>query len=170
MTSYCGLFQDCLLHTLPLHHTHGLVNCLLTPLSLGASVRMLSSFNAERVFEELLHSPRVNVFMAVPTIYAKLLQAANELFPSEEQRLEVRAILRQKIRLMVSGSAALPQVCQMVLTKVSHLLMLVGLVFVCSWNMVLCRIWKRCFFGSDKEMFLGGSQIQTETHGFFPQL
>lgn len=52
----------------------------------------------------------VNVFMAVPTVYAKLIQAHRNLFKTEESRRMVREILSSKIRLMVSGSAALPQV------------------------------------------------------------
>ena len=31
---------DCLLHVLPLHHVHGVVNCLLTPLTVGATIIM----------------------------------------------------------------------------------------------------------------------------------
>ena len=40
---------DCSLHCLPLHHFHGLVNALLTPLSIGARCHMMSGFNADHV-------------------------------------------------------------------------------------------------------------------------
>ena len=48
--------------------------------------------------------------MAVPTIYSKLLQTHQSTFKTECEREEAKAILRRDIRLMVSGSAALPQV------------------------------------------------------------
>ena len=80
--------EDVILHVLPLHHIHGVVNCLLCPLSVGAIVKMLPSFDAEEVWNILLHhtgqqdstsNVSVNVFMAVPTIYAKLIQKHNEI-------------------------------------------------------------------------------------------
>jgi malonyl-CoA/methylmalonyl-CoA synthetase len=81
--------DDVLLHVLPLHHIHGVVNCLLCPLAVGATVHMLPKFDAEVVWNHLLgmeseengstKDGRVNVFMAVPTIYVKLIQKYNEL-------------------------------------------------------------------------------------------
>ena len=40
---------DVILHTLPLHHIHGIVNVLMTPLYNGAKCIMLPKFNAEQV-------------------------------------------------------------------------------------------------------------------------
>merc|ERR1719288_329408 len=54
----------------------------------------------------MISSPRVNVFMAVPTIYVKLIQKHEELKLSS--KYNVKGILSEKLRLMVSGSAALP--------------------------------------------------------------
>jgi len=54
-------------------------------------------------------SPPLSLFMAVPTIYVKLLQTFNELFDKSEKEM-VRKILKRDVRLMVSGSAALPEV------------------------------------------------------------
>ena len=82
--------DDVLLHVLPLHHIHGLVNCLLYPLSVGATVNMLPKFDAGEVWSHLLGmgntggscstgEGRVNVFMAVPTIYVKLIRKHDEL-------------------------------------------------------------------------------------------
>ena len=81
--------DDVILHVLPLHHIHGVVNCLLCPLSIGATVKMLPKFDAEEVWNLLLaesidHTSNtkhnsVNVFMAVPTIYVKLIQKYDEL-------------------------------------------------------------------------------------------
>jgi len=63
-------------------------------------------FDAEKVWDHLLHTLDVNVFMAVPTIYVKLIQAHGSL--SDEIRPLVKRKLVEKMRLMVSGSAALP--------------------------------------------------------------
>merc|ERR1719369_952443 len=75
ISSWAWSSNDSILHVLPLHHTHGIVNCLICPLTVGAHVLMLPAFNPVKVWNHLLASPpSVNVFMAVPTIYAKLLE------------------------------------------------------------------------------------------------
>ncbi|TRY67889.1 hypothetical protein TCAL_05174, partial [Tigriopus californicus] len=101
-----AMIQDSLLHVLPLHHVHGITNCLLTPLSVGASLTMLEKFNPQQVWRFLLQQEerKPNLFMAVPTIYSKLIQTR----PRGSNPDEIQTILRSKIRLMVSGSAALP--------------------------------------------------------------
>ena len=40
---------DVILHVLPLHHVHGIVNALFTSLVVGASCWMLPSFSPEQV-------------------------------------------------------------------------------------------------------------------------
>uniref|UniRef100_A0A8C6UYD6 Acyl-CoA synthetase family member 3 n=1 Tax=Neogobius melanostomus TaxID=47308 RepID=A0A8C6UYD6_9GOBI len=102
--------DDVILHTLPLHHVHGIVNKLLCPLSVGATCVMLPEFQPQKVWERLLSSeaPEVNVFMAVPTIYSKLIHHFDEHFTQPHVRDFVKALCKERIRLMVSGSAALP--------------------------------------------------------------
>uniref|UniRef100_A0A6J0T959 Malonate--CoA ligase ACSF3, mitochondrial isoform X1 n=1 Tax=Pogona vitticeps TaxID=103695 RepID=A0A6J0T959_9SAUR len=102
--------EDVILHVLPLHHVHGVVNKLLCPLWVGATCILLPEFNAQTVWEMFLsfRTPRVNLFMAVPTIYAKLTEYYNEHFHQPYVQDFIRAICQEKIRLMVSGSAALP--------------------------------------------------------------
>lgn len=102
--------DDVILHTLPLHHIHGIVNKLLCPLSVGATCVMLPEFQPQQVWERLLRSeaPQVNVFMAVPTIYSKLIQYYDQHFTQPHVRDFIRAVCKERIRLMVSGSAALP--------------------------------------------------------------
>lgn len=102
--------DDVILHVLPLHHVHGVVNKLLCPLWVGATCVMLPDFNAQQVWDKFLssESPRVNVFMAVPTIYAKLMDYYDQHFTQPRVQDFVRAVCEEKIRLMVSGSAALP--------------------------------------------------------------
>jgi malonyl-CoA/methylmalonyl-CoA synthetase len=89
---------------LPLHHVHGIINVLSCALWSGASINFLHPFDAERLFE-LFEEGEVNLFMAVPTIYFKLISSF-ESFPKERQN-QISKILAE-FRLMVSGSAALP--------------------------------------------------------------
>ncbi|XP_061620049.1 malonate--CoA ligase ACSF3, mitochondrial isoform X2 [Phyllopteryx taeniolatus] len=102
--------DDIILHTLPLHHVHGIVNKLLCPLWVGATCVMLPEFHPQKVWEMLLNSkaPLVNVFMAVPTIYSKLIDYYDQHFTQPHVKDFVKAVCKERIRLMVSGSAALP--------------------------------------------------------------
>nr|XP_054496903.1 malonate--CoA ligase ACSF3, mitochondrial isoform X1 [Agelaius phoeniceus] len=102
--------EDVILHVLPLHHVHGVINKLQCPLWVGATCVMFPEFSAHTVWKKLLSSqaPRVNVFMAVPTIYAKLMEYYDEHFTQPQVQDFVRAYCQENIRLMVSGSAALP--------------------------------------------------------------
>ncbi|XP_077375588.1 malonate--CoA ligase ACSF3, mitochondrial isoform X2 [Festucalex cinctus] len=102
--------DDIILHTLPLHHVHGIVNKLLCPLWVGATCVMLPEFHPQKVWEMLLSSkaPLVTVFMAVPTIYSKLIHYYDQHFTQPHVKDFVKAMCKERIRLMVSGSAALP--------------------------------------------------------------
>ena len=42
--------DDVILHVLPLHHLHGILNALLSPLSCGATVIMEKEFDAGKVY------------------------------------------------------------------------------------------------------------------------
>ncbi|MEE8584350.1 MAG: acyl-CoA synthetase [Acidobacteriota bacterium] len=96
--------QDRTLHVLPLHHTHGIVNALLCPLWAGAVCEFQPGFDAGQVWERLA-AGGITVFMAVPTIYSRLI-ADWESASADEQAKRSQAC--RKLRLMVSGSAALP--------------------------------------------------------------
>uniref|UniRef100_A0A1B6LN02 AMP-dependent synthetase/ligase domain-containing protein n=3 Tax=Graphocephala atropunctata TaxID=36148 RepID=A0A1B6LN02_9HEMI len=106
--------SDVILHSLPLHHIHGVVNALLTPLMVGAKCIMHPAFNPTEVWNELLsrredHSERVSIFMGVPTMYINLLNEYDQTLTKTERMVEyVKATCSQKVRLMVSGSAPLP--------------------------------------------------------------
>uniref|UniRef100_A0A2K6BDJ7 Malonate--CoA ligase ACSF3, mitochondrial n=1 Tax=Macaca nemestrina TaxID=9545 RepID=A0A2K6BDJ7_MACNE len=102
--------DDVILHVLPLHHVHGVVNALLCPLWVGATCVMMPEFSAQQVWEKFLSSetPRISVFMAVPTIYTKLMEYYDRHFTQPHAQDFLRAVCEEKIRLMVSGSAALP--------------------------------------------------------------
>lgn len=105
---------DTLLHCLPLHHVHGIVNALLCPLYCGARINMLPKFDKNNVWSHLLGvnekaANRCSIFMAVPTIYAKLIDEHKKLFAQDPKMCEyIKQTLQTKIRLMVCGSAPLP--------------------------------------------------------------
>lgn len=101
--------SDVTLHVLPLHHVHGVVNALACPLWSGGSCLMLSEFAVEKVWNHLLRDDNVNVFHAVPTIYVKLIEHYKKNFTSAVQRNNIQKRLQEKMRVMISGSAALPQ-------------------------------------------------------------
>ena len=44
--------DDVILHALPLHHLHGVVNALLCPLTVGATVVMATRFDAKQVHDK----------------------------------------------------------------------------------------------------------------------
>eukprot|EP00980_Cylindrotheca_fusiformis_P029987 scaffold24150_cov132-Cylindrotheca_fusiformis.AAC.2 len=94
-------------HVLPLHHVHGVVNILSCAAYVGAQLQF-QPFNAKVLWEEWSSTSqrKPTVFMAVPTIYAKLLEEAEDL-PSEVVQRAVNQTLKP-MRLQVSGSAALP--------------------------------------------------------------
>jgi malonyl-CoA/methylmalonyl-CoA synthetase len=96
--------RDRILHVLPLHHIHGIVNILTCALWAGAQCEMLSKFDAEIVWNRICDGD-LTLFMAVPTIYVKLI-AAWENADSDRQKSMTAGCA--KMRLMVSGSAALP--------------------------------------------------------------
>jgi malonyl-CoA/methylmalonyl-CoA synthetase len=96
--------NDKIVCILPLHHVHGIVNVVCCALWSGASCRFLPEFDAAALFH-LFKSGDLTLFMAVPTIYFKLITHF-EALPADEQN-ELTAAMK-KFRLMVSGSAALP--------------------------------------------------------------
>ncbi|NQU34541.1 MAG: AMP-binding protein [Bacteroidetes bacterium] len=96
--------NDHILNVLPMHHVHGIVNVLCCALWSGACCEFLDKFNPEKTFI-IFCKNEVNIFMAVPTIYFKLISYYNEL-PGDIQKSITESL--NKFRLMVSGSAALP--------------------------------------------------------------
>ncbi|MFC2169548.1 acyl-CoA synthetase [Acidobacteriota bacterium] len=96
--------QDHILHVLPLHHTHGIINVLCCAIWAGATCEFLPGFDAEAVWARFKKGG-LTLFMAVPTIYTKLISFW-EAAPPSDQKIMSEAC--SKMRLMVSGSAALP--------------------------------------------------------------
>ena len=96
--------EDYILNVLPLHHVHGIINVTCCALWVGACVHYLPKFSPEAVFEVLMNG-KANLFMAVPTIYHKLIAHYKDQ-TVQWQKLATASL--KPFRLMVSGSAALP--------------------------------------------------------------
>jgi len=127
--------EDRVVNVLPLHHVHGIVAIQLSAAYMGAVVEMLPRFDAAATWQCLLREEpaagaagaagAVTVFMAVPTVYARLV----ELFDKQPAEVQARwsARLRRAgspLRLMVSGSAALPEPLALRWTQISgHVLL-----------------------------------------------
>ena len=96
--------DDHILLILPLHHVHGIVNVLTCALWSGARCTILPAFRPEEVWKEIGDGD-LTLFMAVPTVYARLLAAWEAGSPDQRRRWSDGC---GRMRLMVSGSAALP--------------------------------------------------------------
>jgi len=96
--------RDRILLCLPLHHVHGIINVVSCSLWAGATCKMLPRFDADAVWD-CIAGDSLTLFMAVPTIYVKLIAAWDAASP---ERREVLSRACTPLRLMVSGSAALP--------------------------------------------------------------
>lgn len=112
--------SDTILCVLPLHHVHGIINVVCCSMAAGATCEFVNSFSAPAIYA-MFKEGKINVFMAVPTIYYKLITHWESLM-LEEQSSIFTAL--QKFRLMVCGSAALPiSVMQKWETISGHLLL-----------------------------------------------
>jgi len=97
--------EDHILHVLPLHHLHGILNVLCSAMWSGATCEFLPRFDAEATWARIADSQDLTLFMAVPTVYARL--TATYTAANEARRARMGAGC-QRLRLMVCGSAALP--------------------------------------------------------------
>lgn len=123
--------SDRLLHVLPLHHIHGTVNALLTPIIAGSSIEFMFPFNVDNVWKrfaapfqkesdipESSKTP-ITFFTVVPTVWARMLQSHPDL-PSDIKSAANEAIQRKHLRLNISGSAALPTPTKQAWTDLSN--------------------------------------------------
>jgi malonyl-CoA/methylmalonyl-CoA synthetase len=88
--------DDVLLHVLPIFHVHGLFVALHGALHAGATTLLMREFDASRTLQ-MLASGQCTVFMAVPTIHQRLLDAP------DANRFDL-----SHVRLITSGSDRLP--------------------------------------------------------------
>jgi malonyl-CoA/methylmalonyl-CoA synthetase len=121
--------SDLLLHVLPLHHIHGTVNALITPLFAGSTVELLFPFNADAVWKRLAYpflsdstdtqKRPITFFTLDPTIYTRLLSTHPNL-TDDVKKASRTAISPENLRLNISGSAALPTPTKAAWTELSH--------------------------------------------------
>lgn len=104
--------SDKLLHFLPLHHLHGVLNKLLCVLQVGGCVEFMGSASAPDIWRRLAADKNVpqqrslSLFMGVPTIYAKMLEYARSTVGDASVLAGVDVL--RSMRLHTCGSAALP--------------------------------------------------------------
>ncbi|MEP1095114.1 MAG: acyl-CoA synthetase [Cyclobacteriaceae bacterium] len=96
--------NDHIINVLPLHHVHGIVNVVSCALWSGATCEFMPKFDEGSLLDRLT-SGQVSLFMAVPTIYYKLVSFWESLEKTDQKQISEGL---EKMRLMVSGSAALP--------------------------------------------------------------
>lgn len=89
---------------LPLHHVHGIINVLSCALWIGATVDLYPRLDLPTLTNRVA-AGRYTLFMAVPTIYVKLIAHITGL--EDHERTAVCAGF-SGMRLNVSGSAACP--------------------------------------------------------------
>ena len=101
---------DLILNPLPMHHLHGFTNVFLCALLSGATVDMQPSFSAletwRRIAAAVGDERRPTMFFAVPTIYVKLMKEFDAADADTQAKWSESA---GQMRLMISGSAALPE-------------------------------------------------------------
>lgn len=69
---------DCVLLTIPVHHSYGLEHGLLAPLIAGTPVELVATFHANHVLERL-RSGAITILPSVPFIFEALAQAHQRL-------------------------------------------------------------------------------------------
>jgi len=89
--------DDVMLHVLPIFHAHGLVMGLHGALNVGATTVAYRKFDANQTLAAI-QDGRCSVFMGVPTVHTRLLEAAGS-----------EIIDLSRLRLMTSGSARLAE-------------------------------------------------------------
>ena len=95
---------------LPLHHVHGVINILSCGLWAGATVHLFTRFDAPTITEQVAANT-YSVFMAVPTIYVKMIQYFDAIGSGQvRDNDQVKKICAgfAAMRLNISGSAACP--------------------------------------------------------------
>ena len=120
--------SDLLLHVLPLHHIHGTINALFTPLIAGSSIEFAYPFNADVVWKRLAapflpdvpsSKKPITFLTVVPTIYNRLLATFPQLDDGMKSAVK-KAVSPLYMRLNISGSAALPTPTKAAWTELSN--------------------------------------------------
>lgn len=103
--AWCWQAEDRIPLFLPMHHLHGILNVLTCALWAGAAIEPFPKFDPDQICARVAEGA-YNVFMAVPTIYNRLVAWLD----TPENKGHVTQVTDgfRAMRLMVSGSAALP--------------------------------------------------------------
>jgi malonyl-CoA/methylmalonyl-CoA synthetase len=111
--------KDRIYHCLPLHHVHGIVNAWLCAAVAGATCEFHDAFSPTALWSRFESDPAVEppitIFMGVPTMYHRMVQAWDQRRKMEsggvnETLISARSwsqACAKSLRLAVSGSAAL---------------------------------------------------------------
>jgi malonyl-CoA/methylmalonyl-CoA synthetase len=107
---------DSILHCLPLHHIHGIVNALHCAHFNVAHVQFLQGgkFSPRRVWDTLIAKEEISVFMGVPTMYSYLLTYLDQLSDDQKSLYDEASYYQRcirasrRLRLAVCGSSACP--------------------------------------------------------------
>jgi malonyl-CoA/methylmalonyl-CoA synthetase len=102
--AWCWTEIDVIPLFLPVHHIHGIINILSCGLWAGATVHLFEKFDIPKITAEIV-ADRYNLFMAVPTIYVKLIQYFDSI---DQEQVESICDGFSRMRLNISGSAACP--------------------------------------------------------------
>ena len=78
--------DDRILEVLPLHHIHGIVNVISCALWVGAVCEIFRGFDVQKVWGRIAQGG-LTLFMAVPTIYVKLIDAWEKAADADRQRI-----------------------------------------------------------------------------------
>ncbi|CAK0783610.1 hypothetical protein CVIRNUC_006809 [Coccomyxa viridis] len=106
VTSWEWRASDRILHCLPLHHVHGIINALHCAHAVGATVEFSPKFSPTAVWDVLMREDDpITVFMGVPTMYSHLLSVYDDMSLEQQKAAQGAA---KRLRLTVSGSAACP--------------------------------------------------------------
>merc|ERR1719192_2103858 len=99
-----------LLHSMSLYNPFGIVDSLMSPLSAGGRVVLLSQFDTSKVWSHLLglqmngvYLPRTDVYAAVPTHYESLMKKYEESLKDKKIKDYVKETCTKRIKLMVNG-------------------------------------------------------------------
>lgn len=113
---------------LPLHHIHGAVNALITPVLASSSIEFLYPFNPDTVWRRLAapflgtqpdSKSKITFLTAVPTLWTRLMETFSDLPPTVQSAAQ-QAISSDNLRLNISGSAALPTPTKRAWTELSR--------------------------------------------------
>ncbi|XP_068140327.1 malonate--CoA ligase ACSF3, mitochondrial [Drosophila tropicalis] len=103
--------RDCMLPIIPMNRMHTIIGSLL---SVGGNVLLQNKFDGRNAWSSLLsiNSPskqRVNLFMAMPIIYKRLITEYDKMFAQDSRMVEyIVNHCKHKIRLMITAFALLP--------------------------------------------------------------